>query len=525
MKTLIRCLGSAAAGVALVCLLGVGTPASAQQVTNQIAQTDFDPGSYTAGWDYGYFYPNLDYTNGTWLVNRAYSDPLIDPTGTNLCIRYEFTNAPYFDFESTNANNYGTGFGAPVIWNRDPAIFTGTNLEDYIFEFDARVEGLVDGQTTANCEMQFQWQSGGVNIYQQNFAVNPGSNWTHYSFLLSDRTGTGGNPGTLSNWVYCVENWLIGDLTFNVNMHHPNPEFGWDDYNVVLVDNVKLFVISGPPPVEPPKFVSTILEWNLDDKPVWGSGWGGYNWSQNSYLPTFTYSVAAAGYGVGGSNAWILTMDNSQLAPPNTPQWAGGGTGANGPADLSLFSSGDLHHYRLTFDARVEGLDPAVEMTTCAMQVFLDSPYYTSNNNMRIDFAIPAGTNWTTTTYTFNQGSIGFGSRPIFATNAIVTGLRIQNQIENAASTDWGYDTDNVLVIDNIKIERIYTNSAPISITPDGLGNVTVTWPTPISAGTLNLQSASSLAGPWTNITPAPTSPYTEPVGTGPKYFRTQFTP
>src|SRR5262249_30340889 len=234
-----------------------------------------------------------------------------------------------------------------------------TNLDDYIFSFDARVEGLAPGQTAANAEMQAQWQAGG-NILQHNFAVSVSSNWTHYSALLSEATGTGGTPGTVSNWVYAVENALLSGMNWNVNLHQPDPQFGFDETNAALVDNIKLEMIvrTGAPPVLPPTELKTIIDWNMDDKPMY-NGYGGYNLVQNEVFSAFTWSPAEGGAGVGGSNAWTLHMDNSPLAAPNTPAWAGGGTGDNGPTDYSLFDTGDLKAYKLTFDARVEGLNQA----------------------------------------------------------------------------------------------------------------------------------------------------------------------
>src|SRR6187455_781057 len=84
--------------LALVWALGSAPPIEAQTVTgtNQIAFSDFD--TAIPSYDYGYFYhwgwpASGQYTNGTYLVNRAYNDPLINPTNGPLVIRYDFTNA------------------------------------------------------------------------------------------------------------------------------------------------------------------------------------------------------------------------------------------------------------------------------------------------------------------------------------------------------------------------------------------------------------------------------------------------
>jgi len=512
-------VGSALLGLTLALSALTSTPLFAQGIagTNEVGYTDFDSGG---AWSYGYFYSwgwpaSGQFTNGTYGNNYAFVDPL-KVTGP-VVGAYYFTNVMMADLMTNSGAAYGTGFGGPVRPGAYGFLDLSTNLEDYIFSYDARVEGLAPGQTTANGEMQAQWQASG-NILQHNFAISVSSNWTHYSGLLSDATSTAGNPGSVSNWAYSVENFLVSGMNWNMNFHQPDPQFGFDENNTVYVDNFKLEMIvhTGAPPVLPPTQLKPILNWNMDDKPMYG-GYGGYNWSQNASLPTFTWSPAEAGFGVGGSNGWTLHMDNSPLAPPNNPQWAGGGTGDNGPTDYSLFDTGDLKAYKLTFDSRAEGLDPARDQTTCRLQFFMDIV----GNNMRLDFDVPAGSNWVTTSYLLNSGSAGLGSKASFATNHAVTEVRIQSQIENANSgADWGFDADNTLVLDNIRLERIVQATAPLSVVRSG-NNIIVTWTQP-GTGSAKLQSAASISGPWSDVTNA-TSPYSSPVGNAPKFFRTQW--
>jgi hypothetical protein len=128
-----------------------------------------------------------------------------------------------------------------------------------------------------------------------------------------------------------------------------------------------------------------------------------------------------------------------------------------------------------------------------------------------------------TTTYLLNSGSLGFGSKIAFATNHAVTSVRIQCQIENATSeADWGFDADNTLIVDNIKLERIYVATPPLTVTRSG-NNVVVTWATP-ATGTAQLQSATNITGPWTDVTGA-VSGYSTSIAGEAKYFRTQWVP
>jgi hypothetical protein len=512
-----------AAALCMALVLGSAIPGQSQPITgtNQIAFSDFD--TAIPNYDYGYYYSggwpqSGQYTNGTYAVSRTYIDPLIDPTNGPTVMQYIFTNAPFYDLITTNPSAYyGTGFGGPQVWAFDPSVFNNSYLSNYLFEFDARVAGLDAGQTTANGEMQVQIFAG-AKILQKNINFNPGSNWTHFSFTLED--GSFGDGTTYVGFTNGLAS--ISSITFNVNLHMPHPQFGWDDYNVLLLDNIELSVVqfSGPPPPPPPTVPFLIVDWNMDDKPLWYT-YGGYAWSQNTNVPTITYATNIAdmpGFGIGGSNAWWIRMDNTNLAPPNTPDWGGGGTGGGGPADYSRFTSSSLSSYRISFDSRAEGLSSDLT-TSCALQFFLDS----TNGNLRLDFAVPASSNWTTHAYTLNQGNAGIGSKAAFATNYnTYTELRMQWQIENATSADWGFDSDNTLIIDNIKLERLDIGCPPLTVSVSGT-NIVVTWSQP-NTGTAKLQSANNFNGPYSDVAGA-SSPYQTPLAGAPRYFRTQWVP
>lgn len=519
---------SALLGFTLLACGAMKTELQAQTVTgtNTIAMTDFD--SNVPGWDYGYFYswgwgPDGQYTNGTWLVNRMYDD---SAKGGTMCMRYEFTNSPFYELVTTNSGaGYGTGFGGPQAgWGWDASVFNSISPDHYLFSFDARAEGLADGITAANCEMQCQITGSGGNpkYLQKNFAFGAGSNWTHFTFTFAD--GSFGDNTTWQNFTNNLPN--IVEVRFNVNLHMPNGEVGWDDYNVVLLDNIQLAVlqVEGPPPPTPPTVPFVVFEWNMDDKPL-GNTFGGYNWSQNSYLPIFDYfhNIDPNTLGVGGSTAWYLSMDNSALAAPNTPQWAGGGTGGSGPVDFTMFTDNNLSRYVISFDARVEGLIPDVTGINVAMQLFMDSP----NGNVRLDFPVNVESNWVHFAFTFNAANWDTGGgrlgKASFSTNYnTYTALRTQWQIENAQSPNWGYDTDNILVVDNIKLTHDVVGCPPIRAEIVG-SNVVLTWGQP-SNGTSKLQSASSLGGPYIDVSGA-TSPYSIPAASAPNYFRTKWVP
>src|SRR5262249_26470720 len=150
---------------------------------------------------------------------------------------------------------------------------------------------------------------------------------------------------------------------YNVNFGYPGDGFGFDADNVVYMDNITLETTSKPPPPPLPTVSYTIVDWNFDDKPAWYDY--NYEWSANSVHPVPSSSHAAPEYGVDDSAAWIFQLDTAALAS-DPPEWAGGGTGGGGPADYSRFTTPDMTAYKLTFDARVEGLNPQNFATTCS---------------------------------------------------------------------------------------------------------------------------------------------------------------
>jgi hypothetical protein len=362
-----------------------------------------------------------------------------------------------------------------------------------------------------------------VNI---NFSVS--SNWQNYVFTLDQ--GSIADGKTEADFI--AYRFQGCNPRFNINIHQPEGAWDFDADNNLYVDNIRLEVVQkAPPPPPPPTAPVTMLDWNMDDRPL-GASYGGYNWSQNSYLPLFTYNAEEAGTGVGGSNGWSLRMDNSALAA-EPPQWAGGGMGGNGPTDYSLFNSGDLADYVVTFDARAEGLDAATISTTLTLQLFLNTPDDTlqppdentdGDQLVRLDFAVPAGADWQTTSYNLSQGSAGSGSKANFTEHfSQINGLNMQFQIENANSmTIWGYDADNALIVDNIRLERLFVACPPLSVATSGQ-DIVVTWESP-ATGTVALQSATEVNGPYTEVVGA-TSPHSTPIAGAPKYFRTLWVP
>lgn len=551
-RTCAKWIPWAAAGLAFLGTVS-WTSVTQGQVTNVVSNTTFEDATYDlegnptapdgyARWPWAYRY--------AW---GTYSDPGVDPvadlgfkypadTPTNTCHKVVFDTTTYTEPQS--GGGYGMGFGAGMNWNsfNPETVKMSTNRADYILSFDARAEGLLPDVATISGQMQVQMDApddsiqppdadgGGDRIIQINQDVAVGSNWTHFEYTLDTANVDGGTPEKNLT----LYGQLINSVNYNFNFDSPGRAFGFDADNVVYLDNVKLRVImvTNTPSIPPPTTSIAIADWNFDDKPL-DNVYGGYAWSANSSNPTFTYSGSAAGYGMGGSNAWILQMDNSVFAS-DPPAWAGGGTGGSGPVRFSEFSTSDLSAYAVSFEARVEGLTPDKLTTVATLQLFFDAPDdtllpaddNTDNDSLaRLDFSL-AGveTNWQTFTFTLNSASVGGGSKTnLQAFYSKINGFRTQWQIENAASAgDWSYDADNSLIIDNFKLARTQVGCPPVILTTVG-NTLKLTWDNP-SSGTVKLQSATSLAGPWNEVAGA-SSGYTTPAVGTQSFFRTVWVP
>lgn len=499
--------------------------AQAQITTNLISETTFDAAAPSA-WGYGYFYG--DSALGYQYHTREHYEPE----------DWEMTNAMWrlsFDLTALQGmTGYGVGGGGPLFRaDTDPALLVSTNRENYIISFDARVEDLAEGQTSANGEMQVQFYYQNENeeeakSLQVNLPFQPTEEWQRFTFDLSE--GTLGDNTTEEEFVARLAETT--DIRFNVNFHDPHNAFGYDGWtpeNVFLLDNVQLEVVDKPAETPLPTFGVPMAEWNFDDQVA--DYEYHYGWSQNEVQPIVTAGNNAGGndpntLGTDESSGWFLTIDSTDFTW-NPPQWAGAGTGGAGAVDYSLFDSPELDSYRVTFDARVSGLAADTESSAGVLQLFLDTPDDTlapadentdADNIIRVDFPISRATpEWQTYSYVFSKGNVGGGSEENFnSLHGLISGLRTQWQIENASSiTDWGYDMDNTLVIDNFKLERLYTGIAEINATRSG-DEVALTWSGP---ETVTLQEAATVEGPYADVAGA-TSGYTTQMTGEARFFR-----
>ena len=501
--------------------LSLASTAAVADTTNLLTLMDFDTtgfryynGAYHYNW--GFAWPGS---------TETFINDYEQPYATNLVAIFSYDNSLVAPFFATNNPSSGYGFGVygGIGWDGDASKFVGTNKEDYIVEFDCRVEGLSNSVTAGNGEFQIRFDQTNATMVQLNYGFQAGSNWTHYKFLLSQ----GYIPDDGGNWPMFVANRAsIDNLHMGCNWHQSDPQFGFDADNVVILDNIALYAVDRAPVIPPPTTPYAIVDWNMDDKGLlygWAAGTNG-GWSQNGVKATYLLDWASAGTGQGGSNSIQFWMINEIYATNSPlPTWAGGNGGFGGPGNYAQVRSPSLADYRLSMDARVEGLDPAATAADFDFQVRFVAPA-PLGSLVRCDCKFyGVSSNWTHVEIKLNQAVVGEGSAANFAANySQVTEVAPQVQLNNVARASlWGFDADNKLFLDNIKLEYISVECPPITITPSG-SDVVLTWPPINTGGYVQVQRKATLTDPvWVDVPGATNSPVTLPHTNAAGFYRT----
>jgi hypothetical protein len=140
-------------------------------------------------------------------------------------------------------------------------------------------------------------------------------------------------------------------------------------------------------------------------------------------------------------------------------------------------------------------------------------------------------TNWQS--YVFNNMPIGVnngGSQALFNQHVSqVNQLSVQVVPQGSpnVATLFGYDANNTIDIDNIKVVQLVPGLPPVSVT-HAAGQINVYWADPTTGGTAQLQSSTNVAGPYLNVAgegSGANSPYTVPAGAAHQFFRTIWVP
>lgn len=548
--------------IVVAAMIGMLSTISAQ-TTNIILQTDFDgdagQGNLVADTPtYAFIYAGTDASGGQ---NGGAPLPVFvnyqDITnGIGVGGSYAFQFSPDYTDLATDpgwldATTWataeiagGVSFGAPI----NPITPTSA-LDSLILSADVQSVGVVSGQYGANVlinSLQFKDVDGNIIFDFNGYGTWAStSGFTHLSVPLSNLTYASDslNPVTdltnadvVGSIVSFTVVFQVSDLvgTIGAGGNQEVPIFGFTNTGALLIDNIELaqIVNTNPPTPPTPTVEQTIWQANYDT--TFPTGSYGYHDRDGNDTASGNWAVNPTG-GIGGSASSEYTVDLSSWSTNPPSNYSGFGIGANeNPIPYTLTSSSKAS-YRLYFSAKVGGTSDGV--TSVPAQIDLSFFNVTTNTTIEVydlvsTFAL--STNWQSFVFdggtnmqvaTWNAQFQQLFNQNVTNVNQIEVQLGV-NGSPNIA-TLFGYDADNTIDIDNIKVVQLVPGLAPLTIVQTN-GQTQITWADPTTGGTAKLQSATSVAGPYTDVagaSSATASPYTVPSGGQQQFYRTVWIP
>ncbi|HSU54013.1 MAG TPA: hypothetical protein VLT36_08160 [Candidatus Dormibacteraeota bacterium] len=518
--------------------------AARAQTTNIIFGTDFETSGINDNYNYSYGYAfaggNLgnaasgfagSVTAGAGVTNGNAWDSMPDFTNTGSDPNY--TNSSAYTYSGTEGF---IQFSGPL-----NALTPSADLSSYVVSFDAKVQGLAPGiNNTTLYFHELDFQTNGVTAVQfigGSFTVS--SNFTHFVVPLSTLTLNSGSISDLTNSDELATmsglsaDFRITDETGTVQVNRM-PVWGFDNDNQLIIDNVYLTQTTGTVP--PPLFERLIWQDNLDRSPP--SDRYAFSFREGQNFATASQALNPTD-GVGGSTALELTADISPWGtnPPTAFSGFGGGMGHNVPYTLH---NTNKSAYRVYWTAKGGGFVDGVNQADANASIqFLVPPGTLTPSNaneaMILELAprISLSSNYNAFVFdgasvpigVFNGGSQSMFNQYISQVNLI----QVQAQFNGGPDlgTAFGYDADNTMAMDDIKVVEIVQGIAPLSIVNSN-GQIKVFWSDPLNGnGTAKLQSATNVTGPYVDVAGATSaaagSPYTVPQGSSQHFFRAKW--
>ena len=205
--------------------------------------------------------------------------------------------------------------------------------------------------------------------------------------------------------------------------------------------------------------------------------------------------------------------------------------GDESPLPYALASS-SKSSYRIYLSTKVGGTTAGV--TSIPGQV--DLSFFLPNGTEVYDLTAPFQftTNWQSFEFdgstnlqiaTWLTGAQAMFNQDVSQVNKIELQLSAQGSPDVGAS--FGFTTNATMDIDNIKVVQLVPGLAPVTVVRNN-GQTKVMWTDPSTGGTAQLQSASNVAGPYTDVagaSSASASPYIVPSGSNQQFFRTVWVP
>jgi hypothetical protein len=542
-------------------ILGITVMLSAvrAQTTNIILQTDFDGDAGEGNFNDFYGYCVAGSSDGTALAGfeggGILADVGVDGTSANsespdytlLPSDPNWTNSD-LDYVYAVLGN-GTQFGAPMT-----AITPTSVMSSFILSADLQVTGLLPSLTNADVtisKVQFLDTNGVVLFDFTGDAGSVGSNFVHIAVPLSSLDYGGANGGDATHPItdftnaaivssiasftieFAVEGLPVGFIG-GTGTNLISPPFGFTDTGTLVVDNIQLIQTGNTIPT--PTQEKLIWQANFDNT-FPNAGGVGFSYRDGSPNASGILSTNLTG-GIGSSASLEYMVDLSPWSASPPVSYSGFGVGAvESPLPYALFSTNKAS-YRVYLSAKVGGVSAGVTNVPGVMDLLFSVPPGTLNPSNSAEAVVfdlnptmTLTTNWQS--YVFDDMAIGVnngGSQALF--NQYVSQVnQMQVQVVPQGSpniaTLFGYDNDNTVDVDNIKVVQLVPALPPVTVVNTN-NQVEVFWADPTTGGTAQLQSSTNVSGPYLNIPDATSdaaSPYTVPTGSQQQFFRTIWVP
>ena len=541
----------------LLAALGVASLMSTAgaQTTNIILQTDFDgdAGEGNFSNDYGYCVAGSSagsvlagYTGGITAgvgVGGTYANS-ISPDYTLLPSDPNWTN-PSLAYVYAVVGN-GTQFGSPMT-----AITPTAVLGSLILSADFQVSGLLPSLTNADVTItKVQFFDSGNNVIFDftGDAGYVGSNFVHVAVPLSSLSYAGDATHPVSDFTNAAVIGSIASFTIEfavkglpvgviggTGANLISPPFGFTSTGSLVVDNIELIQTGNTVPT--PMQEQVIWRANFDST-FPNTAVYGFHYRDGTDTASGIVSTNMGG-GTGGSNSLEYTVDLSSWSSTPPVSYSGFGVGATENPLPFVLASTNKASYRVYVAAKAGGIlsgastnIPAVMDLLFTVPAGAESPSNTSPAVvLDLNPSLTLTTNWQS--FVFDNMAIGVnngGSQALF--NQYVSKVN-QMQVQVVAqgspnvATIFGYDSNNTVDIDNIKVVQLVQGLPPVSVTSTA-GQVKIYWTDPTTGGFAQLQSSTNVSGPYLNVpgeTSDAASPYTVPAGSTQQFFKTVWIP
>jgi hypothetical protein len=537
----------------LLSVLGVACLMSTAgaQTTNIILQTDFDGDAGEGNFNNNYGYCVAGSSAGSVLA--GYSGGITAGVGVGgtfaNSISPDYTLLPSDPNWTSPSLSYvyavvgnGTQFGGPLT-----AITPTAVLGSLILSADLQVSGLLPSLTNADVMItKVQFFDSGNNIIF-DFAGDAGyvgSNFVQVAIPLSalnyatdathpvtDFTNAAVIGSIASFTIEFAVNGLPVGVIGGTGTNLISPPFGFTSTGSLTVDNIELIQTGNTVPTP----MQEQLIWQADFENTFPNT-GGYGFHYRDGTDNASGILTTnMGGGISGGNSLEYTVDLTSWSGTPPVSYSGFGVGATESPLPFVLTSSDKASYRVYVSAKAGGIlsgastnIPAVLDLLFAVPPGTESPSNVSSAIvLDLNPSLTLTTNWQS--FVFDNMAIGVnngGSQALF--NQYVSKVN-QMQVQVVAqgspnvATIFGYDADNTVDIDDIKVVQLVPGLPPVSVTRSA-GQVKIYWTDPTTGGFAQLQSSTNVAGPYLNVpgaTSGATSPYTVPSGATQQFFKT----